>query len=109
MRAIATPSLPCLASVSRAGRAQGSHRQVRRSHPPTINLTIARDLIPAPLPPESSAVGGRLPCSGALQWHIGAKFRGENVDDELPKGIAADLMAIYMPALISIPVCLIWL
>jgi len=38
------------------------------------------------------------------------EVRGEGIDDELPKGIAADLMAIWLVAtLILVPVSLIWL
>jgi hypothetical protein len=37
------------------------------------------------------------------------EVRGEGIDDELPKGFAADLMAIWFVAtLILVPVGLIW-
>jgi hypothetical protein len=37
------------------------------------------------------------------------QVRGEGIEDELPKGLAADLMAIWLVlTLVALPACLIW-
>jgi len=74
-----------------------------------LYLTFAQRLIrTARLPVSSAGRRGDFVLNRMISAYR-REIRGEGIDDELPKGIAADLVAIWLVAtLILVPVSLIW-